>query len=381
MPMPRRVFHCFPLLPEELRCAIWEACLPRRVVEIDVPVQNVAGTYCESRTTSVVNAQPPLISLVCRESRRVALRSGWPLRSHMKLAPDFEDWGAWNILLDQWASPATDFVHTHFDDGYDDLTYPHWGPADVWTYLKNAASMTRGASVTHEVIYPFHQPSNIFSYVKFFERLEPLKKYQVCLKIINVHLSPEQGVETDLFGITGEEVVKCVDAYHIEKYKALGALVAQGDDEAKQAFELLGQSDFKSQVEKWEERVTKMWLFAKWTRAIDYPRPPQRTHIVYPSGLVMPRAGLGTVWTTSLDSDAIYTLGYKAVRHPDYYSIVEDNKWVQDVTKDRPSIRPVIMFRLCPLNCWAKARPEPQPPYEFTTSFPEPMARLLDRNF
>ncbi|KAL1856306.1 hypothetical protein Daus18300_010791 [Diaporthe australafricana] len=87
-------FHLFPKLPQELRDAIWRECLPRRVIEIDYPTEEEAleldieieedddgrpinrDLSCDMRKTSMINAKPPIMSLVCRESRRVAFETG-----------------------------------------------------------------------------------------------------------------------------------------------------------------------------------------------------------------------------------------------------------------------------------------------------------------
>jgi len=77
--MSTQVFHCFPLLPKELQLLIWANSLPRRIVELDVPDRGLLRTYCDVWSTSIENAKPPRISAVCRESRKVAFRHGWPL--------------------------------------------------------------------------------------------------------------------------------------------------------------------------------------------------------------------------------------------------------------------------------------------------------------
>jgi len=108
--------------------------------------------------------------------------------------------------------------------------------------LKNAAGILQGASITDELVYRFHRQLHTFHYNPFFERLEGRDEYQVCLKVVNIHLNEEQALATDLFGTTGEEVIQCIDAYSIEKsgYQALSLEVLEEDVEAREAFTTSG---------------------------------------------------------------------------------------------------------------------------------------------
>lgn len=316
------------------------------MVEIDIPEPYFLHTRCELRTTSVMNARPPLISIVCRESRQVALRHGWPLRNHMKLVAGFQEWRGSDDRRDQWACPETDIIHTHFYSHHDGSF-----DRDVWTYIQNAASITQGACVSTEVIYAFKEPPVNLRYNPVFRRLKRLDTYYVCIRMISIHIPSEKALQTNLFGINGEEFMKCVDAYATTNYQALAALVPEGDVQARELVDLLSSLDFPSLVKNWEERVAKTWLFTKWLDAMQRPDPPSRGRLTYLNELVAPHSEFGTVWTSTPDDNAVSSLGYWGERNPDYYTIVEDNAWVKEVVKSRPKFRPVVMFRLCPDNC------------------------------
>ncbi|KAK1783162.1 hypothetical protein QBC45DRAFT_155694 [Copromyces sp. CBS 386.78] len=59
-----RTFTLFPLLPTELRLAIWQASCHPRILEIH---------YCPSQDRCFTPSKPPVILSVCRESRHEAL--------------------------------------------------------------------------------------------------------------------------------------------------------------------------------------------------------------------------------------------------------------------------------------------------------------------
>lgn len=84
-------FHPFRKLPTELRLIIWRLCLPRRVHQLENPLDeflfNVpredAPSPCNLSSTTWINGRPPVITRVCRESRAVAFETGDP-RSFQK---------------------------------------------------------------------------------------------------------------------------------------------------------------------------------------------------------------------------------------------------------------------------------------------------------
>jgi hypothetical protein len=59
-----KTFTLFPLLPTELRLAIWQASCHARILEIH---------YCPSQDRCFTPSKPPVILSVCRESRHEAL--------------------------------------------------------------------------------------------------------------------------------------------------------------------------------------------------------------------------------------------------------------------------------------------------------------------
>lgn len=120
-------FRLFPQLPIELRVEIWRLCLLHRVSEMDYPVDFMIygsadpddGEYaCSLRSTSIDNTRPPLLTRVCRESRRIAFESGnfLPVLSSRAIdslcKPPKVAWYATNRSNpNRWQAPSRDSAH------------------------------------------------------------------------------------------------------------------------------------------------------------------------------------------------------------------------------------------------------------------------------
>lgn len=135
----------------ELRRAIWKLCLPRRVVELDIPSNGHIDTYCQLWRTSSINSRPPIITRVCCEARQVAFEKGgltWDVIG----VDDGPVWWANNSNLTPWFNPTTDIVHLNWFPPYD-LDYVSSGnPISffLWTAAKG-----RGASITTDFVHAF----------------------------------------------------------------------------------------------------------------------------------------------------------------------------------------------------------------------------------
>src|SRR5277367_3810584 len=99
-PAPAKEFTLFPQLPLDLRRAVWQQCLPHRVMELDAPSQAKVETYCELYRTSALNMRPPVITRVCRESRDVAFENAGVVKADNDLnAPC---WSSGTSLQHHW---------------------------------------------------------------------------------------------------------------------------------------------------------------------------------------------------------------------------------------------------------------------------------------
>jgi len=99
--------------------------------------------------------------------------------------------------------------------GYNDVSRPRYG--DIEDSFKAIATLAKGASITDRFISPFNNREfRSFGYDENFQRLEEGVEYLVYVKNVNVHISKDQARDTALFGISGEEFIKCVDALRLQ---------------------------------------------------------------------------------------------------------------------------------------------------------------------
>lgn len=119
-------FPLFQRLPTELRDEIWRMCLPRRVIELDFPLAEIVFDIwdhdpilspCRLGRSVYLNTSPPLITRICRESRRVAFEHGRTaarLISTDGLLPPAEiDWHTSNTIHPDYWQPKRggDLIH------------------------------------------------------------------------------------------------------------------------------------------------------------------------------------------------------------------------------------------------------------------------------
>lgn len=132
MSAPSTEFRQFARLPTELREHIWQYCLPNRVWELMIPIDNCIFSsadnthgpwQCDLQNTCYANGSPPTISRVCRESRTVAFRAGSTLRDPDDGGRRPED-SFWSYANHNrvWVDPVRDSAHLNWTDAYE----PEW---------------------------------------------------------------------------------------------------------------------------------------------------------------------------------------------------------------------------------------------------------------
>jgi hypothetical protein len=238
--MVNDTFHSFPRLPIELREEIWRFCLPHRVSEMDYPIDwMVYGSSdskvklpCSLRSTSICNARPPLLATVCRESRRVALRSGnWSsvLEEESGDRPPEADWEAGNIVIDNyWRDPSRDSAHLNWTTSYEVELYYSDDGHPLHSLVWEAKLVNGSASIMLDYMSdslierePFDKPITrvLQSLPESFRKeqqdlaaLRLLPEWLVVVRIVVIHLDSTQAARTGLFGLLGDKFVQVVDA-------------------------------------------------------------------------------------------------------------------------------------------------------------------------
>lgn len=120
-------FHLFAQLPIELQKEIWRYCLPHRVREYDSPSDTIVfdtintdvPTPCLLHSTAKLNACPPMITRVCRESRAVAFESGTVTAIFATDRPRYNDFLCNKVFQNAWADHKRDSAHINWTAMYE----------------------------------------------------------------------------------------------------------------------------------------------------------------------------------------------------------------------------------------------------------------------
>jgi hypothetical protein len=366
-------FTKFLALPPELRRKIWSFCMPEgRVFELDYSHPHVLRTICSTALTSTVNARPPFISQVCRESRDVAFTEGGflsDIRDRFKAKglaqlPIFNhDACAIQEIDNPWFCPRTDTVHLNWDSIYGGQFNSYHNPIPA---LLAHARIAQGGSIQADQVlsfekqyeYSFGHP-HALGYQHSNEELPPLEcldGFKVCLFAINIHTTDARVVDSGLFGslATPIQLVDTSDRKTIRRMYQLWWTTFEDnpklkDAEPEELFEemILTPDDFEARVRRWHQEFELRWLWGKWSarfyegtlHTIDSPKDvftgPEKDEYGHP--------------VTGLDQWQIDIPNHAFNRaHP----------WVQDVLRDMPHFQPVIMFRYCGAKCYALGRPK-----------------------
>lgn len=228
-------FHSFMKLPQELRDAIWRECLPRRVLEIDWPddyflldVPTECDTDsedegprsrlpklfqdCRMRRTTMINAKPPIITRVCRESRDIALETGTMLE-HRALPRGHNGADLDGRVRHQWFDRARDVVHLHYNTEKDKYLGMLTARGNPIRLLRDAVPLGRIGPIGSGFLFHHDKPDGRESR----DILEGMKKVMVCLKVVCIHVDAEPAIQSGLFGRLGEERVIMVDVHDDER--------------------------------------------------------------------------------------------------------------------------------------------------------------------
>lgn len=242
--MANNTFHPFPRLPTELREEIWRFCLPHRVYELDQPIERFVYEVLEEEDenipcwlwkTSRSNVRPPLLTRVCRESRRVALATGkwvsylrWRRNAWSVNGPYEADWNTGNVI-DQgfWQDSSRDTVHLNWTSLYDIDFGPRMASHPLTSLAQEAKRLNGSASfmlgeMTDEIGEgePFNRPiSRLFNRIPLGEgkqedltALRLLLEWMVVVRVVVIHLDLGRAADSGLFGLLGDEIIQVVDA-------------------------------------------------------------------------------------------------------------------------------------------------------------------------
>jgi hypothetical protein len=244
MSMVNDGFQLFPRLPTELRNEIWRLCLPHRVCEMDDPNASIVYKVLEPEeddipcwlySTSRSNVRPPILTRVCRESRKVAFESGkWNSILRWRDGRSFDrpcdaDWKTGNVIDSGcWKDTTRDTVHLNWTSFYDIDFGPVWMHDHPLTLLaQEAKRLNESASFMLDAMTvdigegePYDQPiSRWFESIPLGEgkqedlaALKLLPEWMVVVRVVVIHLDLGQAADSGLFGLLGDGFIQVVDA-------------------------------------------------------------------------------------------------------------------------------------------------------------------------
>lgn len=222
-----QAFHHFSRLPIELREEIWRCCIPSRTRELDTPLtDNVFWGQpqpCQLQSTSGSNSDPPLITRVCHESRRVAYETGVHLVCNADSSSP--DWDAATAIYTTWQDPLRESLHLNWARVYEADFYNRGHPLEHLVRLGEQAP----GSISFTGEYLFQSVTKD----QDLELLNQRAEWSVVVRTIIVHSDIRSAAATGLFGLLGDSRVQIIDASNvegIERFLDLARSCEQGRD-------------------------------------------------------------------------------------------------------------------------------------------------------
>lgn len=258
MSIPAMTFTLFPELPLELREEIWKLCLPRRICEVDTPLDShvfggstgvssasTTGPFpCELYHTTQMNKRPPIVSQVCHESRTVALKNGIGMSDsdENRLSGRVENTGR---------DKTRTIVHMNrtlvCEVDYEDLDdTPLHRLASTASRFENIGSMTlQYLESLGDPLCPCLTMSGPCTWSlsdrsadflsQDLEALKQLPQWRVVIKTIVIHMDLKSAAGTGLFGFLGDAPVQIIDASDLMMMDAYYKLAAESECSDKYA--------------------------------------------------------------------------------------------------------------------------------------------------
>lgn len=350
-------FYRFDRLPPEIRSIIWFFCLPRRVVPTDDPLfcseYDEAGreqqcwpsdgcTYRRPRS-------PPVIALVCREAREVALRWGV-----LEQGPtDYLNSSLWvqrklDTILCSW-TPSHSAWKGHdlemLGEFLDDQIKRHPGSPfcllaehihpfhPVPTHRDNGTGCLQVLRKPHELDNMLYRADD-----------SAQTDSSIVMDFINIHATRAEMRESGLFGLLGDapsQLVDYDDAVTIARFRAIFDEDPRNSQRKRLVakFDAVGSPDFKARVETWVEGVRWMLLVRRWLLASQ--------HKADGDIFTNPQQVFDNV---DMITDSVLTGG----PHGPINQFKRDHPWVIRERERLPKLQPKIWFTCCVQKCRVK---------------------------
>ncbi|CAD0110495.1 unnamed protein product [Aureobasidium uvarum] len=189
---------------------------------------------CTLYSTSRSNARPPLLTRICRESRRVAFAAGkWVPKLEWRGAGSFDgpreaDWETGNVIdRGFWEDASRDSTHMMWTAIYDIDFGPPISGHPLTTLAQEAKRLNGSASFMLDEMTigigegePFDDPiPQLFDKIPLdkgrpddLAALKLLPEWMVVVRVVVIHLDLRRAADSGLFGLLGDEIIQVVDA-------------------------------------------------------------------------------------------------------------------------------------------------------------------------
>lgn len=363
--METDAFHYFPKLPFEIRCLIWELCLPQRIVEEDAPFflldGNESRQACWALPTTYQNARQPVIAMVNKEAQKIA-------KEHGRMIQMQESTNLDSI----WAQPRRDVLHLNWTR----MRYAVYGDPDGFSsplamFIWQAEELGMQPSVVAEILHPLsikalleggsasenpsvnyisvknNDLSDIADCAKLADRTD--QHLNITMAAASLHITREAVLRSGLFGLLGDAPVQMVDFDDDDRLRQFHELFKQNamDEEPKVQilFDTFQTLQFRTAVEIWTRQAEWMIFARMWQRAQEpiYTKEPETKIYVEEIGTKPSLA-----WLPELREKVFIDM--------DEHSPNMDHPWVKRALRIAPRLRPQIMVRYCTNKCYMKDR-------------------------
>lgn len=342
---------------------IWRLTLPHRVVELNIPEFAVRPSDCTFDWTSKANNSPPAVSMICWESRGVAL---WycTLQSDKQRANDHLSrplpGSFWFRSVHPLVQPSK--ALTWFNKENDTvLLYhsPYWASRSAWHALSTRIALyghlaANRTAVFAAMVNPWprcleHHPEHGVASGPNIPWRDPI----FVLKIVVIHASVKEARSSGLFGLANDEHIQLVDPLDtnfIMEFFQFTRIVDRGQGRDAVAF----FDAFRDNVGQWEAQV-RAWRRDGLTRDL-WTAWMAEYHLGF-VGIFNPGGVFdGPRWRNGNALDMTDTASYRTSETGgsidfDQYGPNENHPWVEDFLEGLPTFRPRIEFRHCADSC------------------------------
>jgi hypothetical protein len=233
-----------------------------KVVELYVIHDELYGirTCCYLDLTTTQNSKPPFITRVCHESREVAFETGNFTDSEIEerlQCTELQNLPLWfdpthRIVAWYWAPDLGIRVDGHDERQPEIMSYFLWHVAQALNALILARRLYTFKYLDGPGYAAFLDEDNLSAISRW-------KDWLVCIKIVPMHLTPDEAFKSNLFGLTGEEPIQLVNPADTKRRRRFQQHSNTEDQEAQDFIIIKDSSKLQTELEKRKQGLQATW--------------------------------------------------------------------------------------------------------------------------